>query len=105
MQECNLYTCEASYIKTKEMAQSSHEIKHAISGGLLRSISVSAPEAAVLQPSRCLDTNVAATLKSQHYMIASLSRVQLAQATAQPAVDTYTLLHQHVARDLSLGSQ
>lgn len=58
MQECNLYTCEASYIKTKEMAQSSHEIKHAISGGLLRSISVSAPEAAVLQPSRCLDTNV-----------------------------------------------
>lgn len=42
MQECELYTCEASYIRTKEMAQSSHEIKHAISGGLLRSASVSA---------------------------------------------------------------
>ncbi|CAL5220105.1 g2057 [Coccomyxa viridis] len=42
LEECNLYTCEASYIKTKEMAQSSHEIKHAISGGLLRSISKSA---------------------------------------------------------------
>ena len=42
LQECELYTCEASYIRTKEMAQSSHEIKHAISGGLLRSVSVSA---------------------------------------------------------------
>ena len=40
VQGCQLYTCEASYIKTKEMAQSSHEIKHAISGGLLRSVSV-----------------------------------------------------------------
>ena len=44
VQECELYTCEASYIKTKEMAQSSHEIKHAISGGLLRSVSVSTLE-------------------------------------------------------------
>ena len=41
MQECDLYTCEASYIRAKEMAQSSHEIKHAISGGLPRSVSVS----------------------------------------------------------------